>query len=543
MASSLDSKSAAPITTGSVDQFDAIVIGAGVSGLYQLYRLRQLGLSVRCLEDGGGVGGTWYWNRYPGCRFDSESETYGYSFSKELQQEWDWKEHYSGQPENERYLNFVANKFNLRPDIQFNSHVTSAVYDEDANRWEIQLESGQRMRAQFLVAAVGILSARFVPPFEGIESFKGESYHTSRWPKEKVDFTGKRVAVIGTGATAVQLIPIIAQEVAHLTVFQRTPNYCAPLRNSLVSEETQRRFKDTYPEIHKMCLETPAGFPYDFDSRKTLEVPREERMALYETLWAQPGFKKWLGNFGDIMTDRAANEDFAEFVRNKIRARVTDPVVAEKLAPKDHPFGSKRIPLETNYYEAYNRDNVLLVDVRETPIERITPKGIKTSDREYEFDVIIYATGFDAMTGALTRIDIRGEGGQKFKDRWAKGPRTYLGLQTAGFPNLFIAMNTAFCNYTICAETVVEWVSDCIRYIREKGYSRIAPTPQAEDAWVAHVNEMGGKTLLSGTKSWFVGDNIPGKAHAILLYANTAPAYRAKCAEVAANGYEGFQLR
>ncbi len=529
--------------TGPVDQFDAIVIGAGVSGLYQLYRLRQLGLSVRVYEDGSGVGGTWYWNRYPGCRFDSESETYGYSFSEELLQEWDWKEHFSGQPENERYLNYVADKFDLRRDIQFNSRVSSAVYDERENRWEVQLESGQRARAQFLVTAVGILSARYTPPFAGIESFKGESYHTSRWPKEHVDLTGKRVAVIGTGATAVQLIPIIAKEVGHLTVFQRTPNYCAPLRNSLVDPETQRQFKASYPEIHKKCRETPAAFRYDFDPRSALEVPLEERLALYEELWAQPGFKKWLGNFHDIMTNREANEDFAEFVRNKIRERVKDPVVAEKLAPKDHPFGSKRIPLETEYYEAYNRDNVLLVDVRETPIECITPKGIKTSDTEYEFDVIIYATGFDAVTGALTRIDIRGEGGQTFKDKWADGPRTYLGIQTAGFPNLFIATNSAFCNYTVCAETIVEWISDCIRYVREKNFARIAPTPQAEEAWVEHANELATHTLLSDANSWFVGANIPGKKRAFLLYANTAPAYRAKCAEVAAKGYEGFLLR
>src|SRR5438105_4010106 len=369
-------QSATATAQGPIEQFDAIVIGAGVSGLYQLYRLRELGLSVRCFEDGSGVGGTWYWNRYPGCRFDSESETYGYSWSKELLQEWDWKEHYSGQPENERYLNYVADKFDLRRDIQFNSHVVSAVYDQRANRWDVHLENGQRMRTQFLVAAVGILSARYIPPFEGIDSFKGESYHTSRWPKEKVDFTGKRVAVIGTGATAVQLIPIVAKEVAHLTVFQRTPNYCAPLRNSLVKEETQRRFKETYPELHKLCRETPAGFPYDFDRRKATEVSPEERLALYEELWALPGFKKWLGNFRDIMTDPVANEDFAEFVRNKIRARVKDPVVAEMLVPKDHPFGSKRIPLETEYYEAYNRDNVLLVDIKKSPIERITPQGI-----------------------------------------------------------------------------------------------------------------------------------------------------------------------
>ena len=529
--------------TGQVENYDAIVIGAGVAGLYQLYRLRQLGLSVRGLEDGSGVGGTWYWNRYPGCRFDSESETYGYSFSKELQQEWNWKEHYSGQQENESYLNFVADKFDLKKDIRFNSHVTSAVYNEGTNRWEVQLESGQRMRAQFLIAAVGILSARYVPPFEGIDSFKGLSYHTSRWPKERVDFTGKRVAVVGTGATAVQLIPIIAKEVAHLTVFQRTPNYCAPLRNSRVSDETQSKWKASYDEIREKCLASPAGFPYDFDRRKAMEVPKEERLKLYEELWALPGFKKWLGNFRDIMTDRVANEDFAEFVRNKIRARVKDRVVAEMLVPKDHPFGSKRIPLETEYYEAYNRDNVQLVNIRETPIERITAKGIKTSDREYEFDVIIYATGFDAMTGALTRIDIRGMGGQTIRDKWANGPRTLLGLQSAGFPNLFIATNSAFCNYTICAETVVEWISDCVRYLREHDLSRIAPTPEAEESWVAHVNEVGSQTLLSGTKSWFVGDNIPGKAHAILLYANTAPAYRAKCAEVAAKGYEGFLLQ
>src|SRR5262245_42216516 len=527
-----------------VQQYDAIVIGAGVSGLYQLYRLRELGLKVRCFEDGSGVGGTWYWNRYPGCRFDSESETYGYSWSKELLQEWNWKEHFSGQPENEQYLNFVADKFNLRKDIQFNSRVKSAVYDEKANRWEVELENGQRARAQFVVGAVGILSARYTPPFPGIDSFKGQSFHTSRWPKEKVDFTGKRVACIGTGATAVQLIPIVAKEAGHLTVFQRTPNYCAPLRNGLVSSETQNQWKANYHELHKRIRETPAGFPYDFDPRNTFDVPKEKRLARYEELWALPGFSKWLANFHDIMTSREANEDFAEFVRNKIRARVKDPKVAEMLCPKDHPFGSKRIPLETEYYEAYNQDNVLLVDVREAPIEAITPKGIKTTNKEYEFDVIIYATGFDAITGALTSMDIRGEGGQTLKDKWAnKGLSTYLGLQTAGFPNLFIATNSAFCNYTVCAETIVEWITDCISYIREKGYKRIAPTPQAEEAWVEHANELGSQTLLSDAKSWFMGSNIPGKKRAILLYANTAPAYRQKCAEVAAKGYEGFVLQ
>jgi len=526
---------------GIVKEYDAIVIGAGVAGLYQLYRLRQAGLSVRLFEDGSGVGGTWYWNRYPGCRFDSESESYGYSWSPELLQEWDWKEHYSGQPENERYLNFVADKFDLRKDIQFNSRVTSAIYDERANRWDIQLENGERATAQFLVAATGLLSARYTPPFEGIDTFQGESFHTSRWPKEAVDFKGKRVAVIGTGATAVQLIPEIAKEVGHLTVFQRTPNYCAPCRNSLVSPETQREWKANYEQIHKRIRETTAAFIHDFDRRKTLEVPKEERLAFYEELWTQPGFKKWLSNFYDIMIDPAANEDFAEFVRNKIRQRVKDPVVAEKLIPRDHPFGSKRIPLETGYYDAYNRDNVLLVDVREAPIERITSKGVKTTEKEYEFDVIIYATGFDAVTGSLTRLDIRGLDGQTIKDKWANGPRTLLGIQTAGFPNLFIAINNSFCNYTVCAESMVEWITNCIGYIRDKGYQRIAPTPQAESAWVEYINKAGTGSIFTQAKSaWFMGTNIPGKTRAILLNPIPAPAYRAKCNEAATNGYRDF---
>lgn len=541
MSDALQQTMATPVEP--IAHYDVIIIGAGVTGLYQLYRIRQLGLTVRVYEEGGGVGGTWYWNRYPGCRFDSESETYGYSFSEELLQEWDWKEHYSGQPENERYLNYVADKFDLRKDIQFHARVVAAVYDERTNRWEIRLENGQRARAQFLIAAVGILSAPYTPPFPGIDSFQGESYHTARWPREGVDLRGKRVAVIGTGATAVQLIPEIAPEVRQLTVFQRTPNYCAPLRNSPIDPETQRQIKARYPEIFKQCRESPAAFLYNFDPRKTFEVPKEERLAFYEYLWAQPGFSKWLANFHDIMTDPAANEDYAEFVRNKIRARVKDPVVAEKLVPKDHPFGSKRVPLESGYYEAFNRDNVSLVDLRETPIERVTPTGIKTSAREYDFDVIIYATGFDAVTGALTRIDIRGEGGQSLKEKWTAGLRTYLGIQTAGFPNLFIAMSAAFCNYPRCAETVVEWITDCIRYLRTHGFTRIVPAPQAEEAWVQHTAEVAATTLLSGTDSWFLGANIPGKARVFLLYANTAPAYRQKCADVAANGYAGFLLQ
>jgi len=528
--------------TGQIEEFDAIVIGAGVGGLYQLYRLLQLGLSVRVFEDGSGVGGTWYWNRYPGARFDSESYTYGYSFSEELLQEWDWKEHFSGQPENERYLNYVADKFDLKKYIQFNAHVTSAVYDEKANYWEVQTENGQRARAQFLIAAVGILSARYMPDIPGIDSFKGQSFHTSRWPKERINFAGKRVGVIGTGATAVQLIPEVAKEVGHLTVFQRTPNYCCPLRNGQIDDETQKQIKANYPEILKKCRESFVGFMHEFDPRSALEVSPEERQAFFEEIWAQPGFKKWLGNFYDTITNLEANETFAEFVRNKIRERVKDPVVAEKLVPKDHPFGAKRVPLETGYYEAYNRPNVLLVDIRQTPIERITPKGIKTTEKEYEFDIIIYATGFDAVTGPLTRMNIRGEGGQTIKDRWAEGPRTYLGIQSAGFPNFFIVNGAAFCNVPRCLEQNAEFVSDCIQYMREKNFERVTTTPQAEEAWIEHGDSLVVDSILTKANSWFVGANIPGKKRAFLLYPGGNVALRQKCEEVVAKGYEGFVL-
>ena len=526
-----------------VEQFDVIIIGAGVTGLYQLHRLRQLGLSVRVFEDGGGVGGTWYWNRYPGCRFDSESYTYGYSFSEELLQEWDWKEHYSGQPENERYLNYVADKFDLRRDIQFDARVSSAVYDEDEGRWHVETEDGRRAEAQFLITAVGVLSARYIPDFAGIDSFKGAWCHTARWPKEGMNLAGKRVGVIGTGATAVQLIPEIAGEVAHLTVFQRTANYCAPLRNSLIDPDWQREIKASYPEIFEKCMETPGAFMHQFDPRSALEVPEEERLAQYESLWTEPGFKKWLANFQDIMVPGEANEDYAEFVRNKIRERVKDPVVAELLVPNDHPFGSKRLPCETGYYDVYNRDNVLLVNVREAPIERITPNGIKTSDAEYELDVIIFATGYDAVTGSLTRIDIHGEGGQTIKEKYAEGPRTYMGIQSAGFPNLFTMPGAGAGNFTRGCEPLVEWVSDCIGYMRENEFTRISATPEAEEAWVKYVAEASANLLRTKANSWFVGANIPGKARVLLGSPDSAPIMRAKRTEVAANGYEGFLLQ
>ena len=395
----------------SVLDYDAIIVGAGMSGLYQLYRLRELGLRVRVFEAGTNVGGTWYWNRYPGARFDSESYSYGYSFSKELLEEWEWSEHFAGQPETLRYLNYVADKFDLRRDIQLQSRVVAAIYDQDTPSWTITLEDGNRFRARFLITAIGPLSTPTLPRIEGRDSFEGQSFHTARWPREPVDFAGKRVAVIGTGATGVQTIQTIAGEVGHLTVFQRTPNWCAPLHNGKIDEDAQKRIKAGYPEMFARCQETFACFIHTPDSRGAFEVSDEEREAFYEKLYAERGFGIWQGNFRDILIDRKANATISDFVARKIRERVKDPKVAEKLIPKNHGFGTRRLPLETFYYEVYNRDNVELVDIVETPIERITPKGIKTNAQEYAFDIIIFATGFDAITGAFDKIDFRGVDG------------------------------------------------------------------------------------------------------------------------------------
>ena len=531
-------------TTGEaqIEQFDAIVVGAGVTGLYSIYRLRELGLSVQAFEDGSGIGGTWFWNRYPGCRFDSESYTYGYSFSEELLQEWDWKEYYSGQPENERYLNYVADKFNLRPHIRLNSRVMSATFDQNMNQWEVLLQDGHRARGQFLITAIGILSAGYVPDFKGIHTFKGNWCHTGKWPAEGMDLVGQRVGVIGTGASGVQLITGIAKEVKHLTVFQRTANYCAPLRNGPIDDESQRQIKSSYPEIFKQCSETAGSFIHKFDPRSAMEVSPEERMQQYEALWDEPGFKKWLSNFYDVMIPGEANEDYAKFVRNKIRERVNDPVIAEMLTPKNHMFGSKRLPCESGYYEVFNQSNVLLVDVREAPIERITPKGVKTKDAEYELDIIIYATGYDAVTGSLNKIDIHGIGGESLKEKFAYGPRTYMGISSAGFPNLFTVNAASVGNFVRAAEPLVDWVSEACSYVKKNKFMTITATTQAEEEWTKHVHEARAHILRSQADSWFVGANLPGKARVLLTSPDTAPIMRAKRAEVAANGYDGFEL-
>jgi cation diffusion facilitator CzcD-associated flavoprotein CzcO len=527
--------------------YDAIVIGAGISGLYQLYCLRNLGLEVRVFETGTGVGGTWYWNRYPGARFDSESYSYGYSFSQELLDEWHWTEHFSPQPQTLKYLNYVADKFDLRRDIQFESRVTAAHYKEQTRSWEIALEDGSRHSARFLITAIGPLSAPTMPKIEGIETFEGQSCHTARWPHEPVSFEGKRVAVIGTGATGVQTIQEVAKTAATLTVFQRTPNWCAPLHNAPIGEEEMREIRTRYPEIFARCRDTFACFLHTPDPRATSEVTPEEREAVFEKLYGNRGFGMWQGNFRDILVDRKANALVSDFVARKIRQRVKDPKVAEKLIPKNHGFGTRRVPLETRYYEVYNQPNVRLVDIGETPIERITPKGIKTSDAEYDFDMIIYATGFDAITGSFDRIDIRGVDGLRLKDKWRGGPQTYLGVQVEGFPNMFMVMgpHTALGNIPRSIEYNVEWVTGVIRHMREHGLTRAECRPEGVKAWTDHVKALGEGLLSNEIDSWMTGinRNVEGKQTRIIArYSGSAPAYRARCDEVAANGYKEMAL-
>ena len=536
---------ASPQTTPG--EYDAIIIGAGMSGMYQLYRLRELGLRVKVLEAGTGVGGTWYWNRYPGARFDSESYSYAFSFSQELLDEWDWTEHFSGQPETLRYLNHVADKFDLRRDIQFRSRVASARYEDDTKTWDVTLEDGSQCRARFLITAIGPLSAPTLPAIPGVETFTGTSFHTARWPHEPVSFTGKRVAVIGTGATGVQTIQTIAKDVGHLTVFQRTPNWCAPLHNSKITAAEMATLKAGYPEMFQRCQGTFSCFIHTPDPRGTFEVSDQEREAFWERLYASPGFGIWQGNFRDILTDREANAMLSAFVARKIRERVKDQAVADKLIPKNHGFGTRRVPLETRYYEVYNQDNVKLVDLLETPIERITPKGIRTSNAEYEFDMIIYATGFDAVTGSFDRIDIRGADGLSLKDRWKHGPETYLGVMVDGFPNMMMLMgpHTALGNIPRSIEYNVDWVTDLMRYARDHNLARLEATEAGVTTWTDHVKSLGVGLLSNEVDSWMTGvnRNVEGKQTRIInRYSGSAPAYRATCDEVAANGYKELAL-
>ncbi len=529
------------------ETYDAIIIGAGISGLYQLYRLRELGLRVLVLEAGTGVGGTWYWNRYPGARFDSESYSYGYSFSKELLAEWDWTEHFSPQPETLRYLNHVADKFDLRRDIRFRSRVSAAHLREDSRSWDVTLESAERFGTRFLITAIGVLSAPVMPRIEGVDAFKGQSFHTARWPHQPVSFAGKRVAVIGTGATGVQTISEVAKTAGTLTVFQRTPNWCTPLHNRKIDPAEMAAIKARYPEIFKRCRETFACFVHTPDPRGTFEVTPEEREAFFEQLYASPGFGIWQGNFKDILTNREANAAISDFVARKIRQRVKDPAVAEKLIPRNHGFGTRRVPMETHYYEVYNQPNVKLVDLNETPIERVTETGIRTRGADHEFDIIIYATGFDAITGAFDRIDLRGVNGLRLKDKWAGGPRTFLGMLVEDFPNMMMLMgpHTTLGNIPRSIEYNVDWVTGLLRHAREHGLTRIEATAAGMASWTDYVRSKAEGLLSNEIDSWMTGinTNIEGRNTRFLArYSGSAPAYRERCDAVAAQGYRELEL-
>nr|WP_294519789.1 NAD(P)/FAD-dependent oxidoreductase [uncultured Rhodopila sp.] len=526
---------------------DALIVGAGFSGLYQLLCLRdRLGLSVQVMEAAGGVGGTWYWNRYPGARCDSESHAYCYSFDEDLMREWQWSERYPQQPEIMRYLNHVTDRFDLRRDIRFNTRVASAHYDEAANRWHVRTEAGDEFTAKFLITAVGCLSTANVPNIPGLESFAGDWYHTGQWPHDGVDFSGKRVGIVGTGSTGIQAIPVIAETAAHLTVFQRTANYSVPARNVPLTEDFKRWVQENTAEIRRTTRATPNGHPFLISERLARATPAEERQALYEAAWETGGLQ-FRATFQDLLVDKEANDTAAAFIRGKIREIVKDPATAARLADIDHPYAAKRPPIDTNYFETYNRGNVSLVDVRAAPIDRITPEGIRTREGDYPLDIIVFATGFDAMTGPLLRMDIRGRNGLSLADAWEAGPRNYLGLQVAGFPNLFTVTGpgspSVLCNMPVAIEQHVEWITDCIAHLRARDLARIEPKPEAVDRWVDQVNAAANATLLPlATHSWYLGANVPGKPRVFMPYAGGMAHYRAICADVAAAGYEGFVL-
>jgi cation diffusion facilitator CzcD-associated flavoprotein CzcO/acetyl esterase/lipase len=530
-------------------QLDAVVVGAGFAGLYALHRLRGLGLRVRILEQAEAIGGTWYWNRYPGARCDIESMDYSYSFSEELEQEWEWSERYPTQPEILRYLNHVADRFDLRRDIGLSTRVVGARYVDE--RWEVTTEAGARYSATYCVMASGCLSSVHRPAFDGLDDFEGDWYHSARWPEKGVELTGKRVGVIGTGSTGIQLIPQLAKQAERLYVFQRTANFSMPAHNEPLDLAVQRAIKADYRERRRRSRESLSGAPTShpdvLSQRSALEATPEERERAYERGWAQGGIGGVTLAFNDIVVNAEANATAADFVRDKIRAVVEDPATAEALCPTSHPVGTKRICVDTGYYETYNRDNVTLVDVSGAPIVRVTAGGIETTNAEYELDVIVFATGFDAMTGALLDVDIEGREGRSLKDKWADGPRTYLGLATAGFPNLFLVTGpgspSVLSNMVLSIEQHVDWIADCIGHLRERALDTIEATPEAEGGWVAHVAEVAAATLFPRAGSWYVGANIPGKPRVFMPYLGGVGAYRTHCESVAANGYQGFVQR
>jgi cation diffusion facilitator CzcD-associated flavoprotein CzcO len=528
--------------------YDVIIIGAGVSGLYQLHRVRELGLSAHVFEAGDDVGGTWYWNRYPGARFDSESYTYAYSFSQELLDEWVWTEHFSAQPETLAYLEHVAERFDLRRDITFGCRISGLAWHEDERAWRVVAADGRTAASRFVILAIGALSKACRPKIEGLDEFRGAAFHTSEWPHEPVELAGRRVGVIGTGATGVQVIQEVAKVAGHLTVFQRTPQWCAPLRNTPIDDATRKALRASQAAMFERCRNTFGGFLHDSDRRKAMMVSPEERVEFYEQLYRTPGFAIWMGNFRDVLVDERANATLSEFMADKIRERVHDPAIAEKLIPTNHGFGTRRVPLETDYYEVYNERNVELVDVRGTPIVRATATGITTAAGHHELDVLVLATGFDAVTGPFESMSIRGFGGVGLDEAWRDGPRTYLGLGVAGFPNLFILVGphnaSSFCNMPRCIEHNVDWVSRFLESLTKEGSTRVCPTDAAQDEWTAEVHELAERMLFSKVDSWFTGRN---SAHAdisgrrVLLYAGGFPKYQERCQAVADDAYAGFE--
>ncbi len=529
------------------DSLDVIIVGAGVGGLYALHKLRNLGYRARIYEAAGDVGGTWYWNRYPGCRCDVESLEYSFSFDDDLQQEWQWPERYGGQPVILDYVNHVANRFDLRKDIQFNTRIKSAKFSNADNRWTITTSDGQSMSALYCIMATGNLSTPRKPDWPGFDDFKGRIEHTGLWPHCGVDFTGLRVGVIGTGSSGVQSVPLIAKQAKHVTVFQRTANFSLPARNEPMRAEKEAAHKAEYSERREAAYFTPfgiAGFPPPTQS--ALDVSEEERNAAYEAKWAEGGSISYLYAFTDLLTNKAANDTASEFARNKIRATVKDQKTAELLCPYNHPIGTKRLILDTDYYETYNLDHVDLVDVRSAPIEGLTEKGVKTTDAEYELDMIVFATGFDAMTGAMKEIDIQTDAGAKIGAKWEDGPRTYLGIMMADFPNLFMITGPQSpgvkSQMILSCEQHVDWIADCLEHLRSSGKSKIVPETKAEDDWVAHNNAVADATLYPLANSWYMGANIPGKPRIFMPYVGGVEAYKKRCDAVAAAGYKGFQI-
>ena len=524
---------------------DVAVVGAGFAGLYLLHRLRGLGFSVRVFEAAEDVGGTWYWNRYPGARCDVESVQYSYSFDENLQQEWSWSERFATQPEILRYINHVADRFDLRRDIRLNTRIAAASFDDERSLWTLTTDAGKAIVAPYCIMATGCLSTARIPDIAGLSDYRGRVYHTGNWPHEGVDFTGLRVATIGTGSSAIQAIPEIARQAEHLFVFQRTPNFSVPARNAPLTDDYVRSWKSSYAEHRRRAREeTRSGTIYDFATRSALAVDNAEREREYAARWAKGG-ANFMHAYNDLLVDEAANRTAADFVRARIRETVADPAVAEALCPTDHPIFAKRICVDTDYYETFNRENVTLVDLRKAPLERITEHGVKTAAATYDVDAIVFATGFDAMTGALNAIDIRGAAGALLRDKWAGGPRAYLGLVSAGFPNLFLVTGpgspSVLSNVLVSIEQHVEWIGDCLAHLRDRGLDRIDAVPEAEDRWVEHVDAVAHTTLYPRAASWYMGANIPGKPRVFMPYIGVNT-YRQKCNAVAAAGYEGFVL-